>query len=194
MSAHRGNCISKPDLRAHFRAIREGLSPAEVGAASLSACRQVAGWSVLHKARTVLTYLAFRNELDLSPLVRTLPRIRWAVPRIVDEHLVAHEYDPRRLVRHRYGMLEPDPSLPVVGPDAIDVVLVPGVAFDTKGGRLGFGGGFYDRFLVTTPAVRVGATYDSCLVDALPCQAHDQRVDWVLTPSGLLRCTSDPPG
>jgi len=194
MSADKGNCMDKADLRAHFRAFREGLSPAEVSAASASACGQVVDWGVLRRACTVLTYLAFRNELDLSPLVRDLPRIRWAVPRIVDEHLVAHRYDPRRLVRHHYGLLEPDPLLPVVSPDAIDVVLVPGVAFDTKGGRLGLGGGFYDRFLVTTPAVRVGATYDSCLVDALPCQAHDQRVDWVLTPSGLLRCTSDPPG
>jgi len=194
MSTDSGNSISKPDLRAHFRALREVLSPEEVSASSLAACRQVAGWSVLHQARTVLTYLAFRNELDLSSLVRTLPRIRWAVPRIVDQHLIAHEYDPQRLVAHHFGMLEPDPSLPVVGPDTIDVVLVPGVAFDTKGGRLGFGGGFYDRFLVTTPAVRVGATYDSCLVDALPCQEHDQRVDWVLTPSRLLRCAGPPPG
>jgi 5-formyltetrahydrofolate cyclo-ligase len=69
--------------------------------------------------------------------------------------------------------------------DPLDVVLVPGVAFDRYGGRLGFGGGFYDRFLPTTPALRVGVTYDSCLMDELPCTQSDQRMDWIVTPGGL---------
>jgi 5-formyltetrahydrofolate cyclo-ligase len=98
-----------------------------------------------------------------------------------------HRYDPDRLVRHRFGMLEPDPDLPEIGPGEIDIVLVPGVAFDWRGGRMGFGGGYYDRFLPTTPALRVGVTYDSCLVDTLPCAEHDQPMDWIVTPDGLFR-------
>jgi 5-formyltetrahydrofolate cyclo-ligase len=75
-----------------------------------------------------------------------------------------------------------------VDPATLDLVLVPGVAFDRRGGRLGFGGGYYDRFLPTTPALRVGVTYDECLCDALPCGEHDQRMDWVLTPTQEIRC------
>jgi 5-formyltetrahydrofolate cyclo-ligase len=65
----------------------------------------------------VFPYLPMRGEVDLRPLIATAPRLRWAVPRVVDypfRHMVFHEYDPELLVPHRYGMLEPDPSLPVV--------------------------------------------------------------------------------
>jgi len=186
--------MDKPALRSHFRNLREALSPEEVAAASAAVCRRLAGWPVLQTADTVLTYLAFQNEVDLAPLLRHLPRVRWVVPRIEGRQLILHPYDPARLVRHPFGMLEPDPGLPVVDPTALDVVLVPGVAFDRRGGRLGFGGGYYDRFLPTTPALRVGVTYDRCLTDALPCTEADQRMDWVVTPTELLRCATPPKG
>ena len=89
---------------------------------------------------------------------------------------------------HRFGMLEPTPDLPVIAPSTLEVILVPGVAFDRRGGRLGFGGGYYDRFLPTTPALRVAATYDECLSEALPCGEHDQRMDWVVTPTEEIHC------
>ena len=154
--------------------------------ASTAICRRLASWTLLQAARTVLTYLAFRNEIDLSPLFRILPHICWAVPRVEGMAMTIHPYDPTRLVRHRFGMLEPEPALPEIAPGEIDVVLVPGVAFDWRGGRMGFGGGYYDRFLPTTPAPRVGITYDSCLVDTLPYGEHDQRMDWIVTPDGLF--------
>jgi 5-formyltetrahydrofolate cyclo-ligase len=61
------------------------------------------------------------------------------------------------------------------------------VAFDRQGGRLGFGGGYYDRFLPTTPALRVGVTHDKCLAGVLPCGEHDQCVDWIATPTDLFQ-------
>jgi 5-formyltetrahydrofolate cyclo-ligase len=178
----------KPELRHQFCSLRECLPAEEVAAASAALCRRLAGWAVLREARTVLSYLAFRNEPDLSPLFDLLPHIQWAVPRIEGQRLLAHPYDPARLVRHRFGMLEPAPDLPVIEPGTLDVILVPGVAFDRQGGRLGFGGGFYDRFLPTTPALRVAATYDECLCEALPCGEHDQRMDWVVTPTEEIHC------
>jgi 5-formyltetrahydrofolate cyclo-ligase len=101
--------------------------------------------------------------------------------------MVLHPYDAQRLVRHRFGMLEPDADLPIVAAATLDVVLVPGVAFDRQGGRMGFGGGFYDGFLPTTDALRVGITFDDCLVDAIPCDEHDQRMDWIVTPTQTLK-------
>jgi len=178
--------MEKRLLRRQFRSLREGFPHEKVVTASTALCRRLASWPPLREARTVLTYLAFRNEPDLGLLFDLLPHIRWAVPRVEGQHLVLHPYDPTRLVRHRFGMLEPAADLPVVEPATLDVVLVPGVAFDRRGGRLGFGGGYYDRLLPTTPALRVGVTYDECLCDALPCNEHDQRVDWVVTPSGLF--------
>ena len=178
----------KSQLRRHYRAVRESLLPKQVAADSSALCQRLADWNMLRQARTVLSYIAFRNELDLAALYDLVPGIQWAVPRVVEARLVCHTCDRDRLIRHRFGMLEPDPDLPVVAPSDIDLVLVPGVAFDPHGGRIGFGSGFYDRFLPTTPALRVGVTYDRCLADALPVDAHDQRVDWVATPMQILDC------
>jgi len=88
-----------------------------------------------------------------------------------------------------WGIAEPLPSRPVLEPD---VVLVPLLAFDAHGYRLGYGGGFYDRTLERLrklkPAVAVGIAYDELKVDAVPHQGYDQPLDWVLTPSGPLPC------
>jgi 5-formyltetrahydrofolate cyclo-ligase len=176
----------KPALRTHFCTLRECLPPENVAAASAALCHRLAAWPALQEARTALTYLAFRSEPDLSLLFDLLPGVCWAAPRVEGKELVIHPYDPARLVRHRFGMLEPAADLPVINPTHLDVVLVPGVAFDRRGGRLGFGGGYYDRFLPTTPALRVGTAFDECLADELPCTAHDQRVDWIATPTALL--------
>ncbi len=184
----------KVDLRERFRALRESMVPEQVRADSRAACRQLAGWALLRQAPTVLTYLAFRNELDTSSLFDLLPETCWLVPRVCDGNLILHCYDPARLVRHRFGMLEPAPQLPIVDPAAVDLVLTPGVAFDRRGCRLGFGGGFYDRFLPTTGALRVGVTYDSCLVDELPASKRDQRMHWVVTPTQMIHCAPLWPG
>ncbi|HEC35571.1 MAG TPA: 5-formyltetrahydrofolate cyclo-ligase [Anaerolineae bacterium] len=180
--------MNKSQLRSHFRSLRERISPEEVASASAALCRRLAGWAVLQEARVVLTYLAFRNEPDLGLLFNLLPNVRWILPRVEGKRLLLHPYDPAHLVRHRFGMLEPAADLPVVDPAALDVVLVPGVAFDRQGRRLGFGGGYYDRLLPTTPAVRVGVTYDNCLTDTLPCNEADQRMDWVITPTRKFHC------
>jgi 5-formyltetrahydrofolate cyclo-ligase len=103
--------------------------------------------------------------------------------------MALHPYDPTRLERHHLGMLEPAAGLPVVAPTTVDVVLVPGVVFDRHGVRLGFGGGYYDRFLPTTPAVRIGIAFDECVADELPCGEHDQYMDWIATPSEIIQCT-----
>ena len=184
----------KANLRERFRALRESMVPEQVRANSLAVCRQLAGWAILQQAHTVLTYLAFRNELDTSSLFGLLPEVRWLIPRVFHGNLVLHRYDPARLVRHRFGMLEPAPQLPTVEPAEVDLVLTPGVAFDRRGCRLGFGGGFYDRFLPTTGALRVGVTYDSCLVDELPASERDQRMHWVVTPTQMMHCAPLWPG
>ena len=80
----------------------------------------------------------------------------------------ARVYDPSLpLVRHRYGMLEPGPDRPVVSPGEIDLVLVPGLAFDRRGHRVGYGGGYYDRYLKNYPGLKVGLCYEACLLDEI---------------------------
>jgi 5-formyltetrahydrofolate cyclo-ligase len=178
----------KRDLRRQFCDLRECLLPVDLSAASEAVCARLARFDPLLKSLTAMMYVAFRNEIDLGPLPDSLPRIRWGVPRVVGERMAVHVYDPEQLVRHRFGMLEPSPRLPVIEPAEIDIVLVPGVAFDRRGGRLGFGGGFYDRFLPLTSALRVGISHAPCLADELPCDTFDARMDWVITPDQEVYC------
>jgi 5-formyltetrahydrofolate cyclo-ligase len=179
--------MGKAELRTHFCTLRECCPAEEVVADSAVLCERLSRF--LHPASCILTYLAFRNEPDLSPLFALLPHVNWVVPRIAKgKRLRLHPYDPHHLVRHRFGMLEPAADLPAVDPAALDVALVPGVAFDRRGGRLGFGGGYYDRFLPQTSALRVGITFDQCLAEEVPCDEYDQRMDWLATPSQMIHC------
>lgn len=90
-----------------------------------------------------------------------------------------------QLVRHPYGMLEPGLDCPVIPAELIDLALIPGLAFDRSGGRLGQGGGYYDRWLAGFSGVRVALCRDGLLYDELPRQEHDLGVDLVVTETGL---------
>lgn len=181
----------KAELRRRCREIRQQMSPEKVKTSSETVCHHLSHWPIFQAASTVLSFLAFRNEIDLSPLFERWPDKRWSVPRVVEDtgarpYLALHTYDPEHLVRHRFGMLEPHPSLPRVAPAEVEVVLVPGVAFDQRGGRLGFGGGFYDHLLpLASQAICVGVTYDELVLDEVPMQPWDYRVGWLATPGGI---------
>jgi 5-formyltetrahydrofolate cyclo-ligase len=189
--------IAKTDLRQQCHKIREGLSPEQVRMSSQAVCAHLNSWPTFQQANTVLGFLAFRNEIDLSQLFERWPNKHWLMPRVVAgselapgqrSYLMLHSYDPTRLRRHRFGMLEPEPSLPSIHPGQVEVVLVPGVAFDPKGGRIGFGGGFYDRLLpLAHEAIRVGVTYEELVLESVPMEPWDCRVHWLVTSAGMTR-------
>lgn len=164
-------------------------------------CHHISNWPPFQRAHTVLSFLAFRNEIDLGQLYERWPDKRWLVPRVVEgtelapgqkAYLSLHSYVASQLVQHRFGMLEPKPSLPTADPGELEIILVPGVAFDRQGGRLGYGGGFYDRLLpLANHSIRVGVTYERLVLDAIPMEPWDFRVEWLVTPSGLIRTSQE---
>lgn len=90
------------------------------------------------------------------------------------------------LIRHRYGMLEPDDSCPMLSPQAVELALVPALCYDETGMRLGRGGGYYDRFLPTFPGKTIGLCRDRFLQTKLPALPHDVGVELVLTETRLI--------
>ena len=177
----------KIQLRSVCERAREALGQPYRDRASESICDAVRAWPTFQSAKTVCVYLAMRGEVDLVQLIARTPSVTWAIPRIVDSperHLVFHAYQPDRLVRHRYGMLEPDPSAPEISPAQVDLVIVPGMAFTRAGWRLGYGGGYYDRLLAERPhALAMGVCFHALLLDDIPCGPYDLPVDHLVTES-----------
>jgi 5-formyltetrahydrofolate cyclo-ligase len=87
----------------------------------------------------------------------------------------------------KFGVSEPVPECGAVPLNRFDLVLVPGMAFDLSGNRLGRGKGFYDRILSETSGVKCGVAYDFQLLETIPTEAHDARVNFIFTPSRALR-------
>jgi 5-formyltetrahydrofolate cyclo-ligase len=140
----------------------------------------------------VAAYEALPGEVDLSPLLAALEHV--ALPRI-DGDVVTWHRDDGRGEPHRFGMRQPPADAPAVEPSELDVVLVPGRAFDRYGTRLGRGGGHYDRLLPRLrPGVAViGVTVDERVVPGLPTEAHDAPMTHLATQTGV-RAVRSPHG
>lgn len=183
----------KQQLRQRCRALRRELGEEHRQRASRSICEHLAAWEFLQRAETVAAYLPMKAEVDLRPLLEQFSHKRWLLPRIVpeEEHRMDfHRYDPARLVLHPFGMAEPAADLPVVAAADIELVLVPGLAYDRQGWRLGYGGGYYDRFLSRFEGISVGVAYQALLLPSVPHSGYDVPVGWIATEIGLLRVKS----
>jgi 5-formyltetrahydrofolate cyclo-ligase len=139
-------------------------------------------------------FAAIRDEINPAPLMTWLQaegfRLALPVMQGKGKPLLMRAWAPGDpMSAAAWGIAEPLDDKPALEPD---IVLVPLLAFDQRGHRLGYGGGYYDRTLARLrklkPVVAVGLAYDEQEVDAVPFESYDQRLDWVLTPSGPLRC------
>lgn len=186
---------AKRVLRITMRERRRALSPEQRTQASALAAGHLLALPELTSARTVALYAALPDEADPAVAVpRLLARgVQPVFPRVVDNELefvavagIAELVPGFRGVREPAGEAMP--------PGDIDVVVVPGVAFDVEGGRLGQGGGHYDRLLARLPAaaVRVGFCLALQLITSVPRGPHDLTVDVLVTEEGTVRTTAPP--
>lgn len=180
----------KNQSRQQCRQIRQALGAETRLQASQAICAQIEAWTVFQQAQVVLTYLPMKSEVNLPPLLERYPQKSWLVPRIIPEaehSMVFHPYDPKRLVQHPFGMAEPAADLPVVSSVEIQLALVPGLAFDQHGWRLGYGGGYFDRFLQNFSGVSLGVVFNTLLLENLPHNEYDVAMNWIVTEKVLFR-------
>jgi len=178
--------VNKATLRERIRA--DGPVDPE---SSQAVAARVYAWMAPQLPGTVTAFLAMPGEVDVKALFARLPGWRWVLPRVEsDRSMTFRDRDAPRET-HRFGMEQPADVGPVIPIPEIDVFLTPGLAFDMRGGRLGNGGGFYDRVLAARRAdsAAVGITVGRRVVDAVPMEEHDQWVDWLATESGVIRCS-----
>lgn len=185
----------KRSLRASARAARRSLLAPERQQASAAIVARLQQLPDVRDAATILLYAASPTEVDLAALVRPLRRrgVRTLFPRVDGAQLdLVAAADLRTLELGYRGIREP--SGPRVGPEVVDIALVPGVAFDPLGGRLGQGGGHYDRLLARFPddCVRIGVCFACQMVPHVPRAPHDEAVDLVVTEHALYRADPGP--
>lgn len=185
---------AKKALRVVVLAARDAMPPAARQAAADRIMQRVCGLEVYRAANSLLTYMSFGAELDTRGFfdnvlrdgkMAVLPRIDRA-SKSLTLHVVKGCGD---LVEGVWGIREPHADSPRVAITDIDLVLMPGLAFDRAGNRLGYGAGYYDRLLAPASAkpVRVAAAFDCQVVDAVPTGPSDQPFHILVTESQLLQ-------
>jgi len=175
---------------------RDALPEHEREAAALAIVRTVLAMEEVSGARTVLAFWSFGSEVPTAPLLDGLHAagVQVALPRIVAGDIEVRAYAPGdRLSATSFGALEPSEGV-VLDPAALDVIITPAVAFDLRGGRIGYGGGFYDRlFPKANHAFRLGIAYDlQGRQEPLPLGGFDLRVHAIVTPTRTIRPAAHP--
>lgn len=176
----------KDAWREWARQVRSGLDWAALSPAVVDGIR---AWVLPDVYLTILVYLPMGHEIDLNPLLEADPTSRYVATRTPDRggDLAVHELGGPLEV-HRRGFLQPHASARLVSPDEVDIALLPGLAFDLYGNRLGHGAGYFDRLLYSTRsnAKRVGVVPTELVVDRLPAEPHDIPVEFLATEEGVI--------
>lgn len=180
---------NKGNLRAEVTARLAQMSDDERHQLSIQACQRLTATDAFGHASTVMMYMPLASETDVTPvslrcfqLQKTVcvPRVDWKRKDMVAVEVTSFDDDVMDVDEH--GIRTPRDGRPVP-PSMIDLIIVPGIAFDHAGRRLGRGGGFFDRFLPRLPrtTVTVGIAFEQQIVDEVPINDADVPVDLVVT-------------
>ena len=189
---------NRQDLRQKILLARDRLSGNDRHGKSSSVMRNFLSLPGMQQWSTLFIYVNFRSEVETLELIKRCINqgIRVAVP-LVDAATMSMTpwliKDPGHdLVPGYYNIPEPDPGKCFhLDPGEIDAAIIPGSVFDVQGGRLGYGGGYYDRFLVNDApqARRVGFAFELQVVEKVPVEPHDQPLDILITEKRIVEIT-----
>ncbi len=188
---------AKRALRREIISRRDAMTPRDRAAKSLAIAARLLALPEVRRARLVMVFWSFGSEVETAPIIDRLASqgVALALPRIEGPDIVPVPYRPGdALVETGFGAKEPVAARGSVAED-LDVVVTPGVAFDRRGHRVGYGRGFYDRLLrsVGPQAFRVAIGFALQVVDEVPHGHADQPVDAVVTEADVIRCpVADP--
>ncbi len=187
----------KKELRKKIQELRDSIDPEQRRLLSALVAENL--WSVpeFSAAESILFFISFRSEVDTVPMIRRaleenrivcVPCTDSGNKAMVASRIFDLEND---LQQGNYDILEPKGNCLRPRPETdIDVVLMPGVAFDLAGGRLGYGGGYYDRFLEKCGprCTLIAVAFEIQLIDHVPCADHDARIHKIVTEKRIIDC------
>ena len=178
---------SKVELRQHIRARLEKISPAVRAVESIELCERLK--AQIPSAHTILFFAPLPDELDVWPMLELSLALgtNCALPFFdVEKNIYGAKLLKNLaadIVIGKFGVREPAATCEEIPLNRFDLVLVPGMAFDLSGHRLGRGQGFYDRMLAEASGIKCGVSYDFQVLEKIPTELHDAKVDFVFTPS-----------
>jgi 5-formyltetrahydrofolate cyclo-ligase len=164
---------------------RNALASGEIARLSRRVQESAMNSKELKSAKVIGAYYAFGSEVKTDLILEKARALgkKVALPSVEGESLTFYELSSGKyLVKGRFGIMEPLPYGPV---DSIDLLMVPGIAFDKKGYRLGYGKGYYDKFLAGKDVFSMGLAYSLQFVESLPRGEHDIKLDAVTTEEGI---------
>jgi 5-formyltetrahydrofolate cyclo-ligase len=187
--------MSEPELKTALRktihAQLEKISPAVRAVESIELCERLK--AQITSAHTILFFAPLPDELDTWPVLElslalgvtcALPFFD-AAKKTYGARILNHL--ATEIVTGKFGVREPAATCAEISLEKFDLVLVPGMAFDLSGNRLGRGKGFYDRLLAEASGVKCGVCHDFQLLEKIPAEAHDTQVDFIFTPSRCVK-------
>lgn len=182
---------TKNSLRKSVLSFRSSLDKNDVLSMSADIFRQFLSIEKIRHASRFMLYVDFRNEVATREIISALldldKEVYLPVTLKEEKRLIPKRiFSLDDLVSGAYGILEPNVDAPIIVPSLLDVVVVPGSVFDKNGYRTGYGGGYYDRFLENTDAIRIGVCFDFQLVDDVFPENHDKRMDFIITEKSIL--------
>jgi 5-formyltetrahydrofolate cyclo-ligase len=182
-------------LRKEILMCRRNLNRDLIAAESADIAKALFDWSVYRQSDTIMAYAAMADEPQTHLILQHAlsEKKKLCIPVIGEAKGTMEAAFIEKLadlVPGKYGILAPDEEkINIAQPDMIELILVPGVAFNLKGQRLGMGAGFYDRFLKKTRnATLVGLALQCQIIDAVPCEDHDYLIDYLATKDGIINC------
>lgn len=187
--ANRKSASEKRVLREDLKQRLESLTDAEVRTRSEKVCENLFGCEAFRHAGTLMLYMPLPGEVDLNHVIlRCFQENRTVcVPKVDWEHkkmwpVQIRTFDDRGFINDRYGLRTPEDGVPIPF-EMLDLIVIPAIAFDTDGYRLGRGAGYYDRFLGQSgiSGRSIGLCFDEQIIDRVPRDAHDVPMNLVVT-------------
>lgn len=183
----------KRALRADSKSRRDSLAPQERALKSAAIGEGLLALPELRAARKVMLFSSFGSEVETAAMIERLAAIgkELALPRVEGGDILAVAYRPGDPVREAWFGAEEPLGARILTPAQVDIVVTPGLAFDRRGHRVGYGGGFYDRFLrqVRADAFKVAVAFHLQVVDEVPSRGDEVPVDAIVTELETIRCS-----
>jgi len=180
--------IQKAALRKHLLEKRDATSSELKEISSNSIYKNLKQIDLFNNSRNIASYFPIGSEVNTNQIMLDILEQgkNLFLPKVMNDNLEFYTIlNLEKLEKGKFGIMEPKDSCERA--KKIDCVLVPTVGISKSGTRLGYGNGYYDKFLSTTNAVKISLTYSKQIVKSIPTDTHDIKIDWIVTENEIIK-------